>query len=303
MKLLVFGSSGQVATALRNAATEHAIIALGRDAADLRDPGACAAAIDAHAPDAVINAAAWTAVDAAETHEAEARIINADAAAAMARTCARNAIPLVHISTDYVFDGAGTAAFLPTDAPAPLGAYGRTKLAGEDAVRAAGGVHAILRTSWVFSAHGTNFVKTMLNLGAARGALNVVEDQIGGPTPAADIAATCLQIAAALRDAPDKTGTYHYGGAPATSWAGFAREIFARAELDVAVTGIPTSAWPTPAARPANSRLDCSTLAVAFGIAPPDWQAGLDRVLAALRAQGHPGLLGKEIVNDGGRTL
>jgi dTDP-4-dehydrorhamnose reductase len=186
MKTLVFGKSGQVATEL---ARQSDVIALARDAADLSDPAACAAAIRAHAPEAVINAAAYTAVDKAEEEEDLATTINGAAPTAMAKTCAELGIPFVHISTDYVFDGSGDMA-RTTDAPtAPLGAYGRSKLAGEVGVTGAGGAFAILRTSWVVSAHGSNFVKTMLRVGPARGQLRVVDDQIGGPTPAADIAA------------------------------------------------------------------------------------------------------------------
>jgi len=258
---------------------------LGRDLADLSELATCAAAIQARRPQAVINAAAYTAVGRAEEDEDTARRVNAEAPGAMAEACAALGIPFVHISTDYVFDGAGEAPFAPGDATGPLGAYGRTKLAGEDVVRDAGGVYAILRTSWVFSAHGGNFVKTMLRLGETRDALNVVDDQIGGPTPAGDIAAACLTIAEALKADPGKSGTYHFSGAPDVSWAGFAREIFAQAGRDVTVTGIPTAEYPTPAPRPLNSRLDCSATQAAFGIARPDWKSGLSHVLATLGAQ------------------
>ena len=280
MRILVFGQSGQVARELARAAPDATF--LGRDAADLSDPAACAHAIRKRAPDAVINAAAYTAVDHAEEEEAQATVINGDAPAAMARECAAREIPLVHISSDYVFDGAGTQPFAPDHPPAPLNAYGRSKLAGEDGVRAAGGVHAILRTSWVFSAHGANFVKTMLRLAQTRDTLDVVADQIGGPTPAADIAAACLTIARTLRAAPEKSGTYHHAGAPETSWKGFAKEIFARAGRAVTVRAIATANWPTPAPRPLNSRLDCSATQAAFGLAQPDWRAGLARVLEEL---------------------
>ncbi|WP_235829713.1 dTDP-4-dehydrorhamnose reductase [Frigidibacter oleivorans] len=280
--LLVFGSTGQVARELARLAPEATF--LGRAAADLSDPAACAAAIRAHAPAAVINAAAWTAVDKAETEEPAAHLVNAAAPGAMAAECAARGIPFVQISTDYVFDGSGDRPWRPDDPVAPLGAYGRTKLAGEQAVQAAGGVHAILRTSWVFSAHGANFVKTMLRLGAERDRLTIVADQIGGPTPARDIAATCLAIAAGLGDAPGLTGIYHLSGAPDVSWADFARAIFARAGLAPEVVDIPSSAYPTPARRPANSRLDCAGLA-AFGLARSDWGAGLDIVLKELGAR------------------
>uniref|UniRef100_UPI0026299B29 dTDP-4-dehydrorhamnose reductase n=1 Tax=uncultured Mameliella sp. TaxID=1447087 RepID=UPI0026299B29 len=245
---------------------------------------ACAAAIETHDPRAVINAAAWTAVDRAEEHEAEASAVNGDAPAAMAQACAARGIPLVHISTDYVFAGSGTDPWVETDPVAPQNAYGRTKLAGEEGVRAAGGPHAILRTSWVVSAHGANFVKTMLRLGAERDRLTIVADQVGGPTPAADIAQACLEIAGQLIADPGKSGTYHFSGGPDVSWADFAREIFAQAGLSPEVADIPTTDFPTPAKRPLNSRLDNGALTATFGIARPDWRAGLKDILADIGA-------------------
>ena len=280
MKLLVFGQTGQVARELARAAPEALL--LGRDQADLSNPAACAAAIRAHRPDAVINAAAWTAVDKAEAEENAATVLNGHAPGAMAQACADLGTPLVHISTDYVFDGAGTLPFRPSDPTAPLGAYGRSKLVGEEAVRASGAQHVILRTSWVFSAHGANFVKTMLRLGADRPQLRVVADQIGGPTPADAIAAACLALASALRDGA-KGGTHHFSGTPEISWAGFARETFSQAGMAVTVEDIPSSAYPTPARRPLNSRLDCAALAAEFGITQPDWRAALARVIAELK--------------------
>ena len=280
MSLLVFGHGGQVARALR--ALAPGAVYLDRAAADLANPEACAAAIAAHQPQMVINAAAFTAVDRAEEEEALATAINGAAPGAMARECARADIPFVHISTDYVFDGDGTAPWRPDDDTAPLNAYGRSKLAGEDLVREAHGAHVILRTSWVFSAHGSNFVRTMRRLSESHAALRVVDDQIGGPTPAADIARACLHMARALHEDPAKTGTYHYAGAPDVSWKGFAQEIFAQGGKNVEVTGITTADYPTPAPRPLNSRLDCSTTQAAFGLARPDWRAGLARVLAEL---------------------
>ena len=279
MSVLVFGKSGQVATELRRLGD---VLALGRDMADLGEPAACAAAITRHRPRAVINAAAYTAVDRAEEEEAQARIVNADAPGAMARACADLEIPFLHISTDYVFDGSGETPWSPSDPVAPQNAYGRTKAAGEAAIRDSGARHAILRTSWVFSVHGSNFVKTMLRLGETRDALSVVSDQIGGPTPAADIATTLLAMAKAMI-AGQKGGTYHYAGTPATSWKGFAEAIFAAAGRPVSVTGIATADYPTPARRPLNSRLDCAKLETDFGIAQPDWHAGLDAVLKELR--------------------
>jgi len=284
--LLVFGSTGQVATELRRLAP--GALFLDRTAADLADPAGCARLVLQHAPHAVINAAAWTAVDRAETEEATATVVNGAAPAAMAQACAALGCPLVHISTDYVFDGAGETPFAPDHPTAPLGAYGRSKLAGEAGVRAAAGPHAILRTSWVFSAHGSNFLKTMLRLGAERDSLNVVADQIGGPTPARAIAQACLTMAAALQADPGKTGIYHFAGLPDISWADFARAIMAEAGLACTITDIPTSAYPTPARRPANSRMDCSGLAV-FGLHRPDWRHGLR---AAMRELGRE--LGQE---------
>ena len=279
MTILVFGRTGQVAQELQ---LQAEVTALGRDRADLSDPAACAAAIHAHRPTAVINAAAWTAVDKAEAEEDAATVVNGDAPGAMARACADLNIPFVHISTDYVFDGTGSRPWQPGDPTGPLGAYGRSKLAGEQAVRAAGGIHAILRTSWVFSSHGANFVKTMLRLGAERPTLRVVADQVGGPTPAADIAQACLTIAARLRTDPGLSGIYHFSGAPDASWADFARAIMTAADLPAIIEDIPTAAYPTPAARPANSRMDCAALENAFGITRPDWQAGLVTVVKEL---------------------
>ena len=284
MKLLVFGQTGQVARELiRRAPAGVVVEALGRDRADLSDPSTCADAIMLSDADAVINAAAYTAVDKAETDEAAATIINGAAPAAMARACARHSIPFLHISTDYVFDGAGNAAFSTDHPTAPLGAYGRSKLAGEQGVRSAGGAHLILRTSWVVSAHGANFVKTMRRLGADRETLNVVADQIGGPTTAADIADALFTAARAMIDG-QAGGTHHFSGAPDTSWADFARAIMAGAGLKCQITDIPSSAYPTPAKRPNNSRLDCSAFLRDFGVARPDWRAGLSDILSELES-------------------
>lgn len=279
MTILVFGKTGQLATELQRLG---GVTALGRDGADLAHPQHCAEAIRRIAPKAVINAAAYTAVDKAEVEEALATTINGAAPGAMAAAAADLEIPFLHISSDYVFNGTGDRPWLPEDVPGPLGAYGRTKLAGETAIHAAGGQWAVLRTSWVFSAHGANFVKTMLRLGADRDELRVVADQIGGPTAAADIAAALMSMATQMQADPGKGGTYHFSGAPDVSWAGFATEIFAQAGRDVRVMPIPASEYPTPAQRPANSRLDCSSLERDFGIGLPDWRVGLAAVLADL---------------------
>lgn len=285
MKMLVFGKTGQVARALIAAGPAHdvQIAALGRHEADLSDPAACAAVINSTDADAVINAAAWTAVDAAETEEVAANVINADAPTAMAAACAQKDLPFVHISTDYVFDGAVGPAWSPDDPTAPLGAYGRTKLAGEQGVIAAGGSYVILRTAWVFDEDGKNFVTTMLRLAQTRDSLNVVGDQIGGPTPAAAIADACLTIAKALVANKGPSGVYHFSGYPDVSWADFARAIFATAGREIPVIDIATADYPTPATRPANSRLDCTSLEAAFGITRPDWQAALAKMLSSKR--------------------
>lgn len=284
MRLLVFGQTGQVARELaKRLPTGVSATFLGRHEADLSAPDSCASAISAQPCDAVINAAAWTAVDKAEAEEAAARVVNADSPAAMARACASKGIPLLHVSTDYVFDGTGHLPFKPDDQTGPVNAYGRTKLAGEEAIRASGARHLILRTSWVVSAHGQNFVKTMLRLGAERTGLNVVSDQHGAPTPAADIADALIGSATALCDGHGG-GTHHFAGTPDTTWADFARQIMQEARLDCTITDIPSSAYPTPAARPLNSRLDSSDFTRDFGIARPDWREGLTLILKELRA-------------------
>ena len=280
MTTLIFGKTGQVATELSRQAPDA--VFLGRDQADLTDPAACADAIRKHAPTVVINAAAYTAVDRAEEEEDLAHQVNAIAPAAMAHACAELGIPLVHISTDYVFDGGGTDPRSVSDPVAPQNAYGRSKLAGEQAIAQAGGTFAILRTSWVFSAHGANFVKTMLRLSESRDALNIVDDQIGGPTAAADIAAACLTIADKLQADHAAAGIYHFSGAPDASWKEFAEAIFDLAGRQVSVSGIATADYPTPATRPLNSRLNCHETETVFGIPRPDWRAGLETVLTDL---------------------
>ncbi len=280
--VLVFGRTGQVATELARLAPEARF--LGRDVADLSDPEACARAIHDADCSAVINAAAYTAVDRAETEPDLANAVNADAPAAMAHAAAAKGVPFVHISTDYVFDGSGGKPWVETDATGPLGVYGASKLAGEQGIAAAGGQWTVMRTSWVFSAHGANFVKTMLRLGAEREELRVVADQHGGPTPAADIAAACLTIARAMRDDVSLGGVYHFSGAPDTTWAGFAREIMAQAGLACRITDIASAEYPTPARRPENSRMNCDAIRRDFGIERPDWRAGLASVLKELKS-------------------
>lgn len=287
MRILMFGETGQVAGDLRQVAAvtpDITLTTLDRMAADLTDGPACAAAIAAHADqvDVVINAAAYTAVDKAATETDIAHLVNGTTPGAMAQACADAGLPFLHVSTDYVFDGQGTAPWKPDDPTGPLGVYGASKLDGEQRIAAAGGDYAILRTSWVFSAHGANFVKTMLRVAQTRDALTVVGDQIGGPTPAYAIAQALIAMARAFVAGQGATGVYHFSGAPDVSWADFAREIFKQADLAVTVTDIPTTDYPTPAVRPPNSRMDCSSLEAFFGISRPDWRDGLRDVLKQL---------------------
>lgn len=280
-KILVFGKTGQVATELALLAPEA--IFLDRDGADLADPASVAAALSRTKDiTVIINAAAFTAVDRAEEEPDLAQTVNGTSVGIMAEHAATRNIPFVQISTDYVFDGSGDTPRYPEDATGPLGVYGASKLAGEEAVRAAGGPHAILRTSWVFSAHGSNFLKTMLRLSESRTHLSIVADQIGGPTPASAIASACLTLARTLRTEPEKTGTYHFSGACDVSWADFAREIFVAAGRQIEVSDIPTLEYPTPATRPLNSRLNCSALEIAFGITRPDWRASTRAIVEKL---------------------
>ena len=276
---LAFGITGQLGTELQRL---DEVVALGRFQVDLSNPIACADAICSYAPNVVINAAAYTAVDHAEEEEALATRINRDAPTAMAQACAALNIPFIHISTDYVFDGSGNVPWLTTAPAAPQNAYGRSKMEAEHNIRASGVTHAILRTSWVVSAHGANFIKTMLRLSETQDKLKIVADQIGGPTPARDIATACLQIADQLQADATKSGTYHFSGVPDVSWADFASEIFQQANRNVMVTSILTSDYPTPALRPLNSRLDCSATELIFGISRPDWRVGLKQILQDL---------------------
>lgn len=279
MRLLVFGQTGQVARELARLVPGARF--LGRGQADLMHPAQCAAAIAETEADAVLNAAAWTDVDRAEGEEAAATVANGDAPAAMARAAAAKAVPFLHVSTDYVFDGSGNHPFRPGHPTGPINAYGRSKLAGEHGIRAAEGTHLILRTSWVFSAQGTNFVTSMLRLGAERDSLPVVADQIGGPTPASALAKALVVAARALCDGA-RGGTHHFAGAPDISRADFARAIMDEAGLACRITDIPSSDYPTRARRPLNSRLDCASFETAFGLPRPNWRQGLAKTIREL---------------------
>ena len=278
--ILVFGKTGQVAKELQ---LLGGVVALDRMMADLSNPQACKDIIIRHSPRAIINAAAYTAVDKAEEEEALATVINGDTPTAMADACRELGIPLIHISTDYVFEGSGDRPWKPTDTTTPKNAYGRSKLAGEVGIKQSGAVYAILRTSWVVSAHGTNFIKTMLRLSDTHDELKVVSDQIGGPTPARDIAAACLEMAEQLIQDTSKSGTYHFSGMPYVSWAAFAKETFKQAGKTLNVGNILTKDYHTPAKRPLNSRMDCSATFQVFGIPQPDWRRGLNAILNDLK--------------------
>jgi dTDP-4-dehydrorhamnose reductase len=257
---------------------------LGRQDADLSCPDKCGEVILTRKPAAVINAAAWTAVDAAETAEAEASVVNGEAPGAMARACAELSIPFLHISSDYVFDGSGDSPWRPNDPVRPLNAYGRSKLLGEQLVQESRGRAIIMRTSWVFSAHGSNFVKTMLRLGTERNLLNVVGDQVGGPTSARSIARSAVALIEVLLKG-GAGGTFHFSGAPDVSWAEFARAIMGLAGLSCEIRPILTTEYPTTAPRPLNSRMDGHSLLDAYGIFRPAWGPDLERVLSELKDQ------------------
>jgi dTDP-4-dehydrorhamnose reductase len=292
--ILLLGANGQLGQELQRAlAPLGAIVATTRsgvlpdggacEVADFDQPASLTALLDRLRPSVVVNAAAYTAVDRAEEDRDAAFRANAEAPGVLARWCAKAGVPLVHYSTDYVFDGQGTRPYREDDATAPLGVYGASKLAGEDAIRAAGGRHLIFRTAWVYAPHSANFLRTMLRVGADRDVLRVVADQVGTPTPAAliaDVTAQALQHDGAL------SGTWHLTATGETSWHGFAEAIFAEAVAAGVlprapnVEAITTAEYPTPAQRPAYSHLDVTKLERDFGVALPSWQDGLKQVIA-----------------------
>ncbi|MFD1913000.1 dTDP-4-dehydrorhamnose reductase [Halodurantibacterium flavum] len=279
MKVLLTGGAGQVGQeVLRRVPQGWVVSAPGRADLDLEDAGAAAAAVAGH--DAVLNLAAFTAVDAAEAEEARAFRVNAAAPTAMAGAAAASGAVFIHLSTDYVFGGPGPHR--PDSPTAPLSAYGRSKLAGEAGIRGAGGRYAILRTSWIFSAHRSNFVRTMLRLGQSQAQIEVVDDQWGAPTPAVAVAETVLRLAGALSNGSLRSGIWHYAGAPDTTWAGFAREICAQSRSAARIIPIGSEDWPAPARRPRDSRLACADLCAALNIPRPDWREGLKDVLKEL---------------------
>ncbi len=286
-RLLVLGAGGQLGRALVRAAP--GAVGLDRTALDVTDRRAVETAVAAFASaggGAVVNAAAYTAVDRAEAEPDAAAAVNHHAAAHVASACAASGLPLVHVSTDYVFDGAKPGAYLPGDAPAPLNVYGRTKADGEAAVRERCARHAIVRTAWVLSHEGHNFARTILRLASERDRLAVVADQHGHPTPAADLASALVTVAARLA-AGAPAGTYHLAGAPLATWHDVAVALVDASRRygpvrAAAVDAVATSAYPTAARRPARVELDMASTHEAFGVAPPDWRAGVERIVAAL---------------------
>ncbi len=298
MKILLFGANGQVGHEARRSlaalgkvtcATRNGRLedGTGCESADFGHPASLPGLVERIAPDVIVNAAAYTAVDNAEDDVEAAFCANALAPAELAGACARHGILLVHYSTDYVFDGRGARPYREDDPTAPLGIYGASKLAGEEAIRASGCRHLILRTAWVYASHGRNFLRTMLRLGAERDELKVVSDQIGTPTAAALIADVTAEI---LRQLGERSGTWHLTASGQTSWYGFAEAIFEEAqasgliERHPRVVPIPTSEYATRAKRPASSRLDVTRLQSEFGIMLPDWRQGLARVMGELAA-------------------
>jgi len=284
--ILVTGGAGQLATALSAAPDVHRV---GRPDFDFDRPDTIAAAFHAAAPRIVVNAAAYTAVDAAETDIDAAYRANRDGPATLARLCAQAGIPLIHVSTDYVFDGAKPAPYVETDPVGPQGVYGASKLAGEQAVLESGARAIILRTAWVYAATGKNFVRTMLTLGKTRDRLTVVGDQTGCPTNAADLAAAILAIVRQVDHTgwrPEYQGVFHAAGTGATTWFDLAVATFQEAARHGArvphVAPIATSDWPTPAKRPANSRLDCTRLQDVFDVALPHWRDSLARTVETI---------------------
>ena len=282
MRYLIFGKHGQVARALKAGIQDNARARfLARADCNLLDAGNAAAAIQNFMPDCVINAAAYTAVDKAENDREAAFQLNAIAPGEMASAASDVGAKFIHISTDYVFDGESETLYTEEAPTNPINVYGESKLRGEELVCQAHSAAIILRTSWVFSGAGTNFVKTMLRLAASNDAVKIVDDQFGGPTSANDIANTILDIA---RAEPGPTGIFHYQGLPGVCWADFAREIFSVSGSRTDVHGIATSQFDTPARRPLNTLLDCSKLKKVFGINQPDWRKALQTVIPDLQS-------------------
>ncbi len=298
-RVLVAGAGGQVGRELMALPAPPGIelVGLYRAALDITQVDAVTAAFEHAKPDIVVNLAAYTAVDKAEDEQLAAFAVNRDGAGLLAQTCRRRGIALVHVSTDYVFDGTRSGPWREDDPIGPIGVYARSKAEGEQLVRDALPAHVILRTSWVFGAHGRNFVRTMLDRIGRAAVLRVVDDQRGCPTAAADLARALLAVAQRMLEAPaGAAGTYHYCNSGVTTWFRFAQAIFARARAHglegPRVIPIPTSEYQTAAERPANSELDCSKAVATFGLARPPWRDSLppvvDAILAERRKEGRP---------------
>lgn len=290
-KILVTGAGGMTGSEVckQAAAAGWTVRPLSHAGADITDTRALSEETQAFRPDVVVNCAAYTAVDRAESEPDIAMAVNGDGARNAARAAASVGALVLHISTDYVFNGAGRTPYAPDSKPDPLGVYGKTKLAGELAVREENPKHVIVRTSWVFSHRGSNFVQTMLRLGSKRDELRIVDDQTGRPTSAADLASALLTVARAIREKPSLAGTYHFANAGETSWFGFAQGIFEEAAALGAthtprIVLIPTSELPTAARRPAYSVLDTTSFSERFGVVPRSWRSALrDTVALSIR--------------------
>ena len=292
MKILVFGAGGQVGREVSRTPRPGSfeLLTLDKSSGDITDPTAVSTVIARQNPDLVINLAAYTAVDRAESEPELAWAINCAGAANIAAACGKTETPLIHLSTDYVFDGCKAEPYREEDAVNPLNVYGRSKEAGERAVREAAMRHVLLRTAWVYGAYGTNFVRTMLRLGTERPVLRVVADQRGCPTAATDIASALIRIARQIHQGRAEWGTFHFAGAGSTSWYGFAEEIVEFAERFGAwrgasrprVEAITTDQYTSTAQRPRNSQLDCRKIEASFGISPSPWRSSLAAVVREL---------------------
>jgi dTDP-4-dehydrorhamnose reductase len=281
LKILLLGRNGQVGWELeRLLAPQNELTALGRAELDLADVPRLVATVRALQPEAIMNAAAYTAVDKAESERDAAFAVNATAPRALAEEAKRIGALLVHYSTDYVFDGAKATPYVEEDAPNPINVYGASKLAGERAIAATGCRHLILRTSWVYGPRGSNFMLTMLRMARERPELRVVDDQVGAPTSSRAIARATAAVLARALQSSELAGLYHLAARGETSWCGFARAIFQQADVATPVVPIRTEEYPTPARRPRNSRLDCSRLRTAFGVTLDPWEEGLAEALA-----------------------
>lgn len=288
MRVLITGCNGQVGHCLTERLKDKAdLLALDYEGLDITDQAAVFSVVSEFLPDYIINAAAHTAVDRAEQEVELSNAINRDGPQYLAQAAESCGATILHISTDYVFDGTGEQPYIESDLTSPQGVYGQSKLAGEQAVADECSKHLILRTAWVFGEHGNNFVKTMLRLAQTRDELNIVGDQFGGPTYAGDIADALIAIVDYIEQGQQPAwGVYHFAGMPYASWYEFAAKIFQLAETkgvlakQPKIASIPTAAYPTPAKRPANSRLDCSKIENQFGIKPSDWVAALDNIQA-----------------------